>query len=162
LELNPIASCIGKTALYENAIPLSVFTHALSDKLLKNQIIFDSSLETIQQFEIVMVSCRIKFNHFEGDQSTYRLRCKRCNNIILGYHPVPEAPETLLPSFTTPLSNHISKPLHQAVNTSLYTTTRCLRHRSSPPPPFTSPISNHISKPLHQAVNTSLYTTFLV
>ena len=57
-------------------------THALSDKLLKNQMIFNTSLETIQQFEIVMVSCRIKFNHFEGDQSTYRLRCKRCNNII--------------------------------------------------------------------------------
>ena len=30
-----------------------------------------------------MVSCRIKFNHFEGDQSTYRLRCKRCNKIIV-------------------------------------------------------------------------------
>jgi hypothetical protein len=82
LELNPIASWIGKMALYENAIPLSVFTHALSDKLLKNQIIFDLSLETIQQFEIVMVSCRIKFNHFEGDQSTYRLRCKRCNELL--------------------------------------------------------------------------------
>ncbi len=72
-------------ALYENVIPLSVFTHALSDKLLKeNQIIFDLSLETIQQFEIVMVSCRIKFNHFEGDQSTYRLRCKCCNKLIFG------------------------------------------------------------------------------
>ncbi len=69
-------------ALYENAIPLSVFMHALSDNLLKYQMIFDLSLETIQQFEIVMVSCRIKFNHFEGDQSMYRLRCKRCNSII--------------------------------------------------------------------------------
>ncbi len=76
LELNPIAGWIGKMALYDNAIPLSVFTHALSDKLLKNQMIFDLSPETIQQFEIVMVLCRIKFNHFEGDQSTYRLRCK--------------------------------------------------------------------------------------
>jgi hypothetical protein len=57
LEHNPIAGWIGKTALYENAIPLSVFTHALSDKLVKNQMIFDSSLEIIQQFEIKMVSC---------------------------------------------------------------------------------------------------------
>ena len=73
LELNPIAGWIGKTALYENAIPLSVFAHALSDNLLKNQMIFDSSLETIQQFEIVMVLCQIQVNHFEGDQSTYRL-----------------------------------------------------------------------------------------
>ncbi len=48
LEHNPIASWIAKMALYENAIPLSVFTHALGDKLLKNQMIFDSSLETIQ------------------------------------------------------------------------------------------------------------------
>ncbi len=66
LKLNPIASWIGKKALYENAIPLSVFTHALSDKLLKNQIIFDSSLETIQQFEIVMVS-------FESNSTILRL-----------------------------------------------------------------------------------------
>ncbi len=47
LELNPIVGWIGQTALYENAIPLSVFTHALSDNLLTNQMIFDSSLETI-------------------------------------------------------------------------------------------------------------------
>ena len=62
LEHNPIASWIAKMALYENAIPLSVFTHALSDKLLKNQMIFDSSLETIQQFEIVMVWCGVESN----------------------------------------------------------------------------------------------------
>ena len=65
LELNPFAIWIADTALYENVIPLSVFMHALSDNLFKNQMIFDSSLETIQQFEIVMVLCRIKFNHFE-------------------------------------------------------------------------------------------------
>ena len=82
LEQNPFANWIAEKALVETAVPFSVFTHALCNTSLKNEIMLESTLEIIQQFEIVMMCCRIKFNHFEGDRSTYCLMCRRCNKKI--------------------------------------------------------------------------------
>jgi hypothetical protein len=68
-------------ALFATQIPPSIFTNLFHKRFEKHSM-FESTLETLQQFYIQMEIEPHDFLLFPGDSSLYTLRCVRCGKHV--------------------------------------------------------------------------------
>ncbi len=72
---------IANIALFATQIPLSIFTNLFHQRFEKHSML-KSTLEILQQFYIQVETQSDEFHLFDGDLSTYRLRCIRCGQPV--------------------------------------------------------------------------------
>jgi hypothetical protein len=68
-------------ALFATQIPLSIFTNLFHQRFEKHSML-ELTLEILQQFYIQVETQSDEFHLFDGDLSTYKLRCKRCGQRV--------------------------------------------------------------------------------